>query len=86
MRLALRGSPWPGGCWRGQKATLKQKVLRPLPHGSGGQIWVRLGSNNSSWEFLATPKVAASAVECQSVTVSVDPDTAALHQMPTAAD
>ena len=28
-----------------------------------------------SWEFLTTPKVAASAVECQSVTVKCDLDT-----------
>ncbi len=38
-------------------------------------IWVQLGSANSSCEFLATPKVAASAVECQSVTIEEDLDT-----------
>jgi hypothetical protein len=35
-------------------------------------IWVQLASNTSSEEFFITPKVAASAVEGQSVTVSAD--------------
>jgi len=38
-------------------------------------IWIQSGSNNSSGNFLLTPKVAASAVECQSVTVKRDLDT-----------
>jgi len=42
---------------------------------SGTAIWVQLGSNKRPSEFLTTPKVAASAVECQSVTVERDLDT-----------
>jgi hypothetical protein len=36
---------------------------------------VHLGSINSSRDFFATPKVAASAVQCQSVTAKRDLDT-----------
>jgi hypothetical protein len=49
----------------------RQKVKRRLV-----EIWVQLGSINSSCEFLAMPKMAASAVECQSGTGRVGLDTA----------
>jgi hypothetical protein len=42
---------------------------------SGILIWVELGSINSSREFLTTPKVAASVVECPSVTAKLDLET-----------
>jgi hypothetical protein len=58
------------GVARWQAIHLKQR--RPT-------IWVLPGSVNSSRTFLTTPKVAASAVECQSVTVKLDLDTVAVN-------
>jgi hypothetical protein len=65
---------------RGQSAlgskTPKQLCSFPF-RGSGGPSshQVRLGSVNNSQVFLTTPKVAASAVGCQSVTVEWHLDT-----------
>ena len=53
---------------RGQQSREAQDRL-------GFSIWVQSGSIIGSRDFLTTPKVAASAVECQSVTAKCDLDT-----------
>jgi hypothetical protein len=54
-------------CYNPESFAIRNEFVEPT-------IWVQ-GSINSSGEFLATPKVAASAVECPSVTAKCDLDT-----------